>query len=123
MNGTVAALYSRVMAKQVDATSALWQAKQYAERLEQELARERELANAMRAIETVLGQGVDCLCRVAGGWAVVDQGGEKVLTVPSLLLLGRALEADADRVHRARNAERLREQEGRDHYAWRGGKP
>jgi hypothetical protein len=118
----VYSLYRRALAKELDPMTALWQAKEIAERLEQALAREQELANAMRAIETVLGEGVDCLCRVAGGWAVVDQGGDKVLTVPSLLLLGRALEADADRVHRERAATRLREQEGRDHYAWRGGK-
>jgi hypothetical protein len=123
MSGTVYALYRRAVAKAVDPIAALWQAKEYAERLEQELARERELANALRSIETVLGQGTDALCRTKDGqWALIDQGGEFVVKVQTLAQLGRACAAEADRVHRERNARRLREQDGRDHYAWRGGR-
>jgi hypothetical protein len=121
MSGVVYGLYREAIAKAMDPITALWKAKEYAERLEQELARNRPFADAFLSIETVLGQGTDALCRTADGqWALIDQGGELVVKVPTLLDLGRACAPEADRVHRERNAQRVRDMRGRDHYAWRG---
>jgi len=115
-------LYSQAIAKEIDPIAALWSALEEYKRLLSAYLIAQPKADAFETFQTVLGEGVDALIKAKNGWAIVDQNTDVVVQSPDLLLLARACAPTADRIHRERDARRLADRQGRDHYAWRGGR-
>jgi hypothetical protein len=94
-------LYGQVTSNQIDAHAAVRTLKDEYQALERTLARETAVAEALRAIETVMVDSRDALVRTADGqWGLIDQGGHVYLRVRSLQELGQACAAQADRIRR-----------------------